>query len=346
MDGIKKVAQSDSTFHHSSAVDHCRVQKSTTLNRKFVKRPVAKKVAIQSEVRAQQRISRSTANIATTNARAKQRAQQQMIARHQRVRLQPAAKKTAQTQTQAQQQQQVKAVTRSAQAQAAAKVVAQRSTARAQVRANEPSVVRSARARIASKNQAQVHMSAQEMKERAITDALQKVATMSKTERRQQQEEKKGFFKRRGFIMAAGLAVISVCVLGYLVYLNLPDLSVRVAAMQTGIENAYPSYVPSSYRLQGLVKEENGTITMNFVKDEESKFTLIEKKSSWDSDAVLNNFVKDRWGDDYTVAKGQGLLVHISGSNAVWVNGGVLYEIQDDSGKLSTDDLHDIAIGL
>ncbi len=341
MDGIKTKAQSDS-LHHSSTVDHCRVQKSTTLNRRFVKRPAAKKVAIQTEARAQQRISRSAANIATTNARAKQRVQQQMIARHQRVRLQPVVKKTTQTQ----QQQQVKVVAKSAQAQAAAKVVAQRSTARAQVRANEPSVVRTARARIASKKQAQVHMSAQEMKERAITDALQKVATMSTTERRQQQEQKKGFFKRRGFIMAASLAAISVCVLGYLVYLNLPDLSVRVAAMQSGIENAYPSYVPSSYRLQGLVKEENGTITMNFVKDSDSKFTLIEKKSSWDSDAVLSNFVKDRWGDNYTVAKGQGLLVYISGSNAVWVNGGVLYEIQDDSGKLSTDDLHDIAIGL
>ena len=60
----------------------------------------------------------------------------------------------------------------------------------------------------------------------------------------------------------------------------------------------------------------------------------------------MSNFVKDRWGDNYTIAKGQGLLVYISGSNAVWVNGGVLYEIQDDSGKLSTDDLHDIAIGL
>ena len=342
MDGIKRTAQRGST-NHSSMVDHRTVQKSTTLNRKFVKRPVAKKATIQSEARAQQRIGRSTANIATTNARAKQRAQQQMIARHQRVQLSPAAKKTV-----AQQQQQVqqKAVAKSAQAQAAQKVVAQRSTARAQVRASEPSVVRSARARIASRQQPQVHMSAQEMKERAISDALQKVASMDKTERSQQQEQKKSFFKRRGIAMAASLAVISVCLLGYLVYLNLPDLSVRVAAMQSGIENAYPSYVPTSYRLQGLVKEENGTITMNFVKNGEDKFTLIEKKSSWDSNAVLTNFVKEKWGENYTVAKGQGLLVYISGSNAVWVNGGVLYEIQNDSGSLSTDDLHDIAIGL
>jgi hypothetical protein len=342
MDGIKRAAHSES-MNHSSSIDHRRVQKSTTLNRKFVKRPVAKKNLIQSDVRAQSKVGQSTANIATTKARAQKR--QQLIARHQRVQLQPSVKKVS-TQQVAQQSAQAKATAKSQQAQLADKIVAQRTTARAQVRASEPSVVRSARARIASKNQPQVHMTAQEMKERAISDALRKVAKMDNTERCQQQEQKKSFFKRRGFVMAASLAAISVCVLGYLVYLNLPDLSVRVAAMQSGIENAYPSYVPSSYRLQGLVKEENGTITMNFVKDEQSKFTLIEKKSSWDSDAVLSNFVKDRWGDNYTIAKGQGLLVYISGSNAVWVNGGVLYEIQDDSGKLSTDDLHDIAIGL
>lgn len=340
MDGIKRTTRSAST-NHSSLVDHRRVQKSTTLNRKFVKRPVAKKLTIQSDSRAQQRISRSEANIATTSARIKQRSSQQMIARHQRVQLKPAEKKISPAQVQ-----QVKSTVKSAQAQAVEKIVAQRSTSRAQVRASEPSVVRSARQRIASRQQPQVHMSAQEMKERAISDALQKVASMDKTERHQQQEQKKSFFKRRGFVMAASLAAISVCLLGYLVYLNLPDLSVRVAAMQSGIENAYPSYVPTSYRLQGLVKEENGTITMNFVKDDNNKFTLIEKKSSWDSNAVLTNFVQDRWGSDYAIAKGQGLIVYISGSNAVWVNGGVLYEIQNDSGSLSTDDLHDIAISL
>ena len=46
MDGIKRTARNVST-NHSSVVDHRRVQKSTTLNRKFVKRPVAKKNVIQ-----------------------------------------------------------------------------------------------------------------------------------------------------------------------------------------------------------------------------------------------------------------------------------------------------------
>ena len=191
-----------------------------------------------------------------------------------------------------------------------------------------------------------MHMTSQEMKERAISDALRKVSTMDKNEARQQQAQKKGFWQRGHLAAAICLALVSVGLLGYLVYLNLPDLSVRVAAMNSGIENAYPSYVPMNYRLQGLAKEDGGTVTMVFARNDGSKFTMIEKKSSWDSSALLNNFVKDNWGENYTVAKGQGLTIYISGSNAVWVNGGVMYQIEAAESVLSADDLHDIAISL
>ena len=134
--------------------------------------------------------------------------------------------------------------------------------------------------------------------------------------------------------------------LGYLVSVNLPDISVRVAAMHSGIEKAYPSYVPASYRLDGLVNENNGRITMSFKNDRDQKFTLMEEKSSWDSSAVLTNYVEKNWGASYSIAKGQGLTIYVSGSNAAWVNGGVFYVIEDESGSLSSSDLHDIAVSL
>ena len=142
------------------------------------------------------------------------------------------------------------------------------------------------------------------------------------------------------------MVVISFGLLGYLVYLNMPDISVRVAAMQTGIDKAYPSYVPADYRLDGLVKEDAGRITMNFKNSEGKKFTLMEEKSSWDSSAVLSNYVKKNWGSDYSIAKGQGLTIYVSKSNAAWVNGGVFYVITDEEGNLTSTDLHDIAVSL
>lgn len=353
MDGITRTTHSASQ-KKSSAMAHRTVQKSTTLNRRFVRKPVAKNIQIVSEKSARQTAISSVSSRATS-AQARQQ-QATMIQRGQRVKLSPISKAQQQAQKQqvakAQQQQQQqaqKAQAQSAQAQAAQKIVAQRQTnVRAQVRAAESPVVKAARMRAAARQQQaqRVHMSSQEMKERAISDALNKISKMDKAEARQQAQEKKSFWRRGNLAAALSFAVISLALLGYLVYLNLPDLSVRVAAMNSGIENAYPSYVPMNYRLQGLAKEENGTITMVFSRNDGNKFTMIEKKSSWDSSALLNNFVRDNWGDDYTVAKGQGLTIYISGSKAVWVNGGVMYQIDAEDNVLSTDDLHDIAISL
>ena len=89
-----------------------------------------------------------------------------------------------------------------------------------------------------------------------------------------------------------------------------------------------------------------GRITMNFKNSEGKKFTLMEEKSSWDSSAVLSNYVKKNWGSDYSIAKGQGLTIYVSKSNAAWVNGGVFYVILDGDNALSSSDLHDIAVSL
>lgn len=362
MDGIKRTAHSASQ-KTSSAAAHRTVQKSTTLNRKFVRRPVAKNTQIVAERKQQQK---QIANVSVRASQAARRATGTMVNRTQRVKLSPLAKAQQakaqqQNQQQAQQSQQLKA--QQAQAQQQLKTQAQqqqratRQSAQQQaqhtstideVYAIDSSVAKAVRARaMARRQQAQrVHMTSQEMKERAISDALRKVSTMDKNEARQQQAQKKGFWQRGHLAAAICLALVSVGLLGYLVYLNLPDLSVRVAAMNSGIENAYPSYVPMNYRLQGLAKEDGGTVTMVFARNDGSKFTMIEKKSSWDSSALLNNFVKDNWGENYTVAKGQGLTIYISGSNAVWVNGGVMYQIEAAESVLSADDLHDIAISL
>jgi hypothetical protein len=201
-------------------------------------------------------------------------------------------------------------------------------------------------ARIAAQKASEpVLISAQERKERAIQEALRKVANTDDNAKLEGLSEvKQGNHKRLAIVSA--MAVIAFALVGYLVYLNMPDISMRVTAMQTGIENAYPNYVPSTYRLDGTVKEKDGRITMAFKNTAGNKFTLMEEKSSWDTSALLANYVEKEWGQDYTVARGQGLTIFISGSNATWVNGGVLYLISDPDGTLTASDLHDIAVSL
>ena len=329
MDGVVRVNRRASSAKNASSVNQRRTQKSTTLNRKFVKK-----------VAPRPRINASTA---AASRALKGQNQQVIIRRTQQVRLQPQPQQTIVQQavvTQAQAQQKFAQ-------RAAAQSVSLKDLETIQPAQDAP-IVKIAKARMqARKAAAPQPLTAQELKERAIQQALRKVSSMDMADEEYSEAfKKKHFWQKKKFALAASMAVISLALLGYLVSVNMPDISVRVAAMNSGIEKAYPSYVPSSYRLDGLVKEENGRITMGFKDDNGKKFTLMEEKSSWDSSAVLSNYVAKNWGASYSVAKGQGLTIYVSGSNAAWVNGGVFYVILDDDGALSSSDLHDIAVSL
>lgn len=380
MDGVKKVT-SRTTANHASSLDHRRIQKSSTLNRKFVKRPTARpKItaaagaasrSLRQQGQARTLIQKHNTVRLTPSSKITQNQQQQRQAQAQTERIsvrqagvvkqQQQVKQAAVAQQQRQQQQQRGQVVVKKQVQAQAQQQQQRavrrqivSTTSEDLPVQKNQTLEAARARMAARKQAAQpqHLSAQELKERAIQQALRKVDKIDGDKTMAAQfvdagQQKTGhFWQRRGFAIAAGMAVISLALLGYLVNLNLPDISVRVTAMQTGIEKIYPSYVPTNYRLDGLVKEDAGRVTMNFKNDEGKKFTLMEEKSNWDSAAVLSNYVKKNWGNDYSIAKGQGLTIYVSGANAAWVNGGVFYVITDESGSLSASDLHDIAVSL
>ncbi len=392
MDGVKKVSGKGIGIHHASSVDHRRIQKSTTLNRKFVKRPVAKSriniaagsaaqsLRIQEQGQQQRRQIQQQQQQAQAQQQRQQAAQQQNSVRQgqqrqaqqqQQVRAQRQQIRARQQVMQPRQQQRQQAALlqkqskvclsplakkaqqqkQAAQQQRVARQIAVEKQQQQDRGVQRNHVVQVAKARQAAQKAEPVHLSAQELKDRAIKQALRKVGqvdneTEMATQFSESKQEKQHFWQKRRFAVALAMVVISFGLLGYLVYLNMPDISVRVVAMQTGIDKAYPSYVPADYRLDGLVKEDAGRITMNFKNSEGKKFTLMEEKSSWDSSAVLSNYVKKNWGSDYSIAKGQGLTIYVSKSNAAWVNGGVFYVITDEEGNLTSTDLHDIAVSL
>lgn len=353
MDEVKVRVSKSAGAKSAGSVNRRRLQSSTTLNRRFVKKPTPAP-RINASAGAASRTLKNQTN------------KKILISKGQLVKLQPtqqAEKKIevaqetekvvqqAEKQLSTQKAQEEKFVSRASTSAFSLKDLAtvQADFARDEqiAPAQDTRVAKVAKARmVARKAAAPQQMSARELKDQAIQRALQKVSAMSEEEQQQEKAQKQHFWQRKKFVAAASMAVVSLVLLGYLVSVNLPDISVRVAAMHSGIEKAYPSYVPASYRLDGLVKEENGRITMAFKNDRDQKFTLMEEKSSWDSEAVLMNYVEKNWGASYSIAKGQGLTIYVSDSNAAWVNGGVFYIIQDDSGSLSSSDLHDIAVSL
>ena len=187
---------------------------------------------------------------------------------------------------------------------------------------------------------------AKQMKEAAIEKAMK---TTEKQVNQVSKKESKSIQMHFGFgriMLALACAAAAVFAIVYFVNLNAPDISLKVAAMQTGIEASYPSYVPRDYSLSDITSEE-GKIVLNFKKaGSDEGFSLAEESSSWDSNALLTNYVKNEYGSDYSVIKEQGLTLYINGSDACWVNGGVVYKLKATSGTLTKKQIKSIAVSL
>ena len=181
--------------------------------------------------------------------------------------------------------------------------------------------------------------SAEELKNRAIEKALKNA---SKTKA----PKEKFHFGFGRVMLALGCTAAAVFAIVYFASLNMPDLSLKVASIQTGIDASYPSYIPRDFTLSDITSE-NGKVSMSFKNaGSNTDFSLVQEKSSWDSSALLNNFVKDTYGDNYTTIREQGLTLYVSGSNACWVNGGIVYKLTTNSGSLTKKQIKSIATSL
>jgi hypothetical protein len=142
-------------------------------------------------------------------------------------------------------------------------------------------------------------------------------------------------------IVSASFALILLG--GYLTYLNMPSLSVRVAAAAAGINASYPDYHPDGYSLHGPVAYNQGQVSMQFAANAgPQNFTIRQTKSSWDSAAVLDNYVTPKAGTSYITYSERGLTIYTFNGNAAWVNGGILYTIEGDA-PLSSEQIRHIA---
>ena len=192
-------------------------------------------------------------------------------------------------------------------------------------------------------------LTARELKDQAIQKALASASRVeSESETKQKKSSKMPMF-RIGVgrvVLALACATVAVFAIVYFVNTNMPDVSLKVAAMQTGINASYPSYVPRDYSISSITSE-NKKIVLVFKNGHTNQsYTLTEETSSWDSNALLTNYIQPTYNDNYTVVKEQGLTIYVSGSNAAWVNGGVMYKITADNDVLSNKQIRSIATSL
>lgn len=200
---------------------------------------------------------------------------------------------------------------------------------------------------VASGKPTKEERSAKEIKDSAIKNALKSVSSLDTEEASTPAptiSAKKNFGAKK-LALALGCAALAVGVVAYFVSTNTPDLSVRVAAMQSGIDASYPAYVPRGYSLSDIVSEEN-KLSMTFSASDGNSFELVEEKSAWDNETLEENYVKSTWGNNYTSVREQGITIYISASDATWVNGGLLYKLNASGNNLTKKQIKSIVVSL
>ncbi len=293
----------------ASKMNHRKVQASTTLNRRYTKRPTRTADVMVRRV--------------AKNENATKVAKSPLIRKF-------SAPKIQQTQQVSQNDEPVAAAVKHPLQSAA--------NARMQTRAAE---MQKAAAPMASK------ISAKELKDQAIKKALAQAEHMEAQPEKKSKKVVTGMQFGFGRVMLAlSCAAAAVFAIVYFVNLNMPDISLKVAAMQTGMDPTYPNYVPRDYSVSSITSED-GKIAIEFSNSGVgTSFSLVEEKSSWDTNALVSNFVKSEYGENYTIVREQGLSLYISGSNAAWVNGGIVYKIKADDGVLTNKQIRAIATSL
>ncbi len=132
---------------------------------------------------------------------------------------------------------------------------------------------------------------------------------------------------------------------GFIAYLNLPGLEMRVASMQAGFGASLPAYTPTGYALDGTIQRSGGTVTIGF-RSGESHYRITQQSSNWNSQTLLDNTLALN-GEHETIQKnGQTIYIYGNGgTSAAWVNGGIRYDIVGNA-ELSPDEIAAIATSL
>lgn len=151
---------------------------------------------------------------------------------------------------------------------------------------------------------------------------------------------------RKRLVGIAAASTLTLAVAGYTLYSNLPSFVMSSANAQAGIEARYPGYTPAGYKLQDKVDAKSGEVKLYFQSTTDTAtFTLQQIRSNWDSRALLDNYVKEKSHGEYQTSTENGITIYTYRGNGAWVNGGLLYVIEGNA-PLSPDQIRRIAMGV
>ena len=153
---------------------------------------------------------------------------------------------------------------------------------------------------------------------------------------------KRATHRRRWVSVAAGIAAFLV-IGGFITYLNMPGIELRVASMHAGFHAEMPSYKPTGYALVGGVKATDGMVQLTY-RSGSSAYQITQVPSDWNSATLLDQNTEQRGAPEQTI-QSEGRIIYLYDGSASWVDGGVRYEINGNA-NLTADDLVSLATSM
>lgn len=155
--------------------------------------------------------------------------------------------------------------------------------------------------------------------------------------------KRKGSRTRKIMAVVASLSVF-VVLCGFVAYQNRQQIQLQMASAKAGFAASLPLYMPQGYQA-GKMTYASGSVAASFQASGKKPFIIIQKKSNWDSQTLLDSFVAVS-NEDYRGFQSNGRTVYVIGKGqATWVNGGIWYQIKD-ANELSDEQLVKIATSM
>lgn len=146
--------------------------------------------------------------------------------------------------------------------------------------------------------------------------------------------------------VSAGVA--AVVLFGYVTYLNVPSVSMKVASSRAGFSATLPGQTPAGYKMQGPIAYSPGQVVINFGSNTDDRhFTIQQQPTSWDSEALKENYVAKQSSAEPLTYNDRGLTVYLyNGGDAAWIDAGKFYSIKAENSQLDTNQILDLATSM
>lgn len=132
-------------------------------------------------------------------------------------------------------------------------------------------------------------------------------------------------------------ATACLLAIGYIGYLNWPNLNFRIAANQSNFEVGMPKYSPQGFRLAQVATGKD-LIRLTYRKQQQN-FSITQEPTE-----LTDQTLARQAGEDYRTASQTGRAIYQRSGQATWIKDGVLYTLNGQD--LSSEDIYKIADSL